>query len=236
MKFKRVIALLAAMAMVFGLSSTPVFARDYVQSWVSCCGNITANGTHDCSVGRVQMSSNLNTGNFSVTWQTKIQGRGFNNLQGVGWRTGRDNRVMGYNAGSFNHTSGSTGCTYLTAYGWFRSPLTEWYVVDRWANYGNTTGTNHGTVSVDGGTYNVISERMTGANITGNGPFLKIKSVRNAQRPIGQNNTVTFQTHVNRWRQVSNPDFRNLSQHDYQTIIIEGFQSSGNANVTMWGN
>ncbi|MCL2051000.1 MAG: glycoside hydrolase family 11 protein [Lachnospiraceae bacterium] len=234
MKIKRVIAVVLAMTMVFAIGSTPVFARDYFQSWTSCCGNITANGTKDCSVGKVTVSSSLSTGQFNVTWETKIQGRGFNSLQGMGWRTGRDNRVLNYNAGLFNHTSGGNGCTYFTGYGWMRSPLTEWYVVDAWVNYGNTTGTNHGTLTSDGGTYNVISEQMTGANITGNGPFLKIKSVRTSQRTLNQNNTITFQNHINRWRQVTNPNFTNLSQHDYQTVIMEAYQSSGSANATVW--
>ncbi|MCL2718035.1 MAG: glycoside hydrolase family 11 protein [Lachnospiraceae bacterium] len=251
MKLKRLAALIIAMTMIVGISSgIPVSGQvqnlacccsslvsapsTFVHSWASCCGAMPTNGSHNCPRFSMQINSNLNTGNISVSWQSKSAG--VNNQHGIGWSIGRDNRVMNYNAGAFNQTGGGTGCTYLTAYGWFRSPIAEWYIVDRWVNYGNTTGINHGTVNADGGTYRIITENMTGPNITGNGPFTRVKSIRTAQRAIGQNNSITFQNHVNRWRQITNPDLRNLSQHGPQAVIIESYNSSGNANFTVWGN
>jgi endo-1,4-beta-xylanase len=119
----------------------------------------------------------------------------------------------------------------LAYYGWTRNPLIEWYVVENWVNYGNTTGTQHSTFTSDGGTYRVITENMNGANINGNGPFKKVKSVRSSPRSLGQNNTITFANHTNAWRNAGHPLG---SDHSYQAFIVEGYNSSGNANVTVW--
>jgi endo-1,4-beta-xylanase len=232
LKMKKTIALFVATLMIFSIfASTPVFARNYVQNWASDRGNGAANGRITGSNGWVDLTTNLNTGNFSVSWATTRANSGFNNLQGIGWNPGNSTRTVGYNAGAFNHTSGGTGCTYLTFYGWTRNPLIEYYVVDSWVNYGNTTGTQVGTLTSDGGTYRIIWENMVGANIDGNGPFKKVKSVRSTQRTQRQNNTITFANHTNAWR---NAGHGLGSNHSYQAMIVEGYNSSGNANVTVW--
>jgi len=232
LRIKRFLALSVAIMMVLSLfASMNVFARNYVQNWTSDMGNGPQNGTTNGRDGTVTLRTNLSTGNFDVTWRTTRANSGWNNLQGIGWSVGRENRTIGYNLGVFNHTSGNTGCTYATFYGWTRNPLIEYYVVENWVNYGNTTGTRHGTVSSDGGTYNIITENMRGANIDGNGPFKKVKSVRTSQAPRGSNNVITFANHARAWR---NAGHGLGSQWSYQAYIIEGFNSSGHANATVW--
>jgi len=230
---KKIAAFFVAATLCVGAFGTNVFARNYVQNWTSDNGNGPANtnGRRTGSDGWVDLTSSTSTGAFTVSWATTRSGSGFNNLQGVGWNPGTSNRVVNYNLGVFNHTSGGTGCTYGTFYGWTRNPLIEYYVVDNWVNYGNTTGTQHSTFSSDGGTYRIITENMNGANIDGNGPFKKVKSVRSSQRNTGQNNTITFGNHSSAWANAGHPLGSNMN---YQAYIIEGYNSSGNASATVW--
>src|SRR5262245_36226733 len=61
--------------------------------------------------GRYSVSWNLGSGNF---------------VGGKGWSSGSPSRRVGYNAGVWS----PNGNAYLTLYGWTRSPLIEYYVVD----------------------------------------------------------------------------------------------------------
>ncbi|MCL2034151.1 MAG: glycoside hydrolase family 11 protein [Oscillospiraceae bacterium] len=231
---KRILAFLVAMLMcvsIFG-GMTAFASLNYHQNWTSDLGNGPISGTRTGNQGTVTFNGNLSTGNFTVSWRTSPTNSGYNNLQGLGWSTGTSSRRIGYNLGVFNHTSGSNGCTYGCVYGWARSPqLYEYYVVDNWVNYGNTSGSHRGSLTSDGGTYNIYTESTNGPNINGSGPFFKIKSVRTSQRPTGQNNVVTFQNHINAWASQAGVS---LSNHDYQAYIIEGYNSAGNANATVW--
>ena len=214
MKIKRILALLIVMTVVLSIfNGTTVFALNYVI-------NEGANSN---------MTYNLNTGTFSVSWtipRPPITG----NRNGIGWLPGTNTRTIGYNAGGFNHTSGGIGFTCLAFYGWTRNPLIEYYVAESWVNY-VTTGTQVGTLVSDGGTYRIIWENMIGANIDGFGPYKRVKSVRSTSRPQSQNNTITFANHTNAWRNAGHPLGTN---HFFQVLMIEGFNSSGNAIVTVW--
>ena len=230
-KSKKVIAFLMAALMCAGLlAGTGAFAAlDYYQNWTSDNGNGSSSGTSTGSNGTVTFSCNLSTGNFSVTWRTTRQN--FNNLQGVGWNTGKASRKIGYNLGVFSVTSGSTGCAYAGVYGWTRSDLIEYYVIDNWVNYRPTGGTRLGSVSSDGGTYDIYKESHNGPNINGSGPFTQVRSVRTSQRATRSNNTVTFQNHANAWNSAG---ARLGSSWSYQTYIVEGYNSAGSGNATVW--
>jgi endo-1,4-beta-xylanase len=227
-----IIALLSILMLGGAFSSIPAYARlDYFQNWTSDNLNGQANGTSNGRDGTVTFTSNMNTGSFNTTWTTTRASSGFNNLQGLGWATGRANRRIGYNLGILQHTSGHTGMTIGAFYGWTRGPLIEYYVIDNWLNHRSTPGTRLGTFTSDGGTYEVYRASRVGHNIDGYGPFIQLKSVRTAPRPLGQNNTITFQNHVNAWASFGQPIG---NQWSYQAYIVEGFESSGRGNATVW--
>lgn len=227
-----IIALISVLMISGIFSSTPAFASiDYHQNWTSDNLNGPANGTSNGRDGTATFNSNRQTGNFSATWTTTRANSGFNNLHGLGWATGQANRRIGYNLGILEHTSGFTGMTIGAFYGWTRGSLIEYYVIDNWLNYRSTPGTRLGTFTSDGGTYEVWREHRVGHNIDGYGPFTQLKSVRTTPRPLGQNHTITFQNHVNAWESFGQPLG---SQWSYQAYIVEGFESSGRGNATVW--
>jgi endo-1,4-beta-xylanase len=164
-------------------------------------------------------------GNYSTSYS--LGGSG-NLVAGKGWATGSTSRRVGYNAGVFNAGSNS----YLTLYGWSTNPLVEYYVVDSWGGFMPPGGAALlGTVSSDGGTYNIYrTQRVNQPSIIGNATFYQFWSVRTSKRQQGVNNTITFANHVNAWRSRG----LNLGTMNYQILATEGFGSNGSSNVTVW--
>ncbi len=164
-------------------------------------------------------------GNYSVSWNL---GSG-DFVGGKGWSPGSASRKVGYNAGVW----APNGNAYLAFYGWTRNPLVEYYVVDSWGSFRPPGGNALGSVTTDGGTYQLYRvQRNNAPSIDGNNTnFTQFWSVRTSKRPTGSNQTITFANHVAAWRNVG----LNLgTTFVYQIMATEGFQSSGSSNLTAW--
>lgn len=154
---------------------------------------------------------------FSVEWNN------INNLLGrKGVRPGTASNVVTYDA-----DYQPNGNSYLCVYGWTKSPLIEYYIVDSWGDWRPPGGTSLGTVTSDGGTYDIYkTERVNQPSIEGTKTFFQYWSVRQGKRTSG---SITVGNHFAAW-EAKDMDMGALYE---VSMTVEGYQSSGTATVSM---
>lgn len=167
----------------------------------------------------------LRDGGYRVRWSLRPSG---NLVAGRGWRRGSSNRVVSYRIRRFE--PGANG--YLALYGWSRNPLVEYYVVDDWGGFTppGPSAEPMGVVRSDGGTYRMYRTlRVEQPSIAGKSTFVQYWSVRTERRAPTGYGVITFGNHVAAWRRAG----MTLGSLDYQVLAIEGFGSTGTAEVTL---
>ena len=161
----------------------------------------------------------LNSSNsYSTTWS----GIG-DFVAGVGWNPGSNQTV------SFSGSlSASGGTSLVSLYGWSTNPLVEYYVMENYNGSPPTAGTFMGTVTSDGGTYNIYEhQQVNQPSIQGTATFEQYLAIRTSPTSSG---TVTTQNFFNAWASHG----MNLGTLNYQILATESFGGgSGNSSVTV---
>ena len=171
--------------------------------------------------GTTQMTL-LGGGKFSCSWSN------INNALfriGKKWDCTKTWQQLGSISVKYNVDYQPNGNSYMCVYGWTRSPLIEYYIVDSWGSWRPPGGQSRGTINVDGGTYDIyVTDRINQPSIDGTSTFKQFWSVRTQKQTQG---TISVDKHFSAWTSKN----MQLGKMYEAALTIEGYQSSGKATV-----
>jgi endo-1,4-beta-xylanase len=119
------------------------------------------------------------------------------------------------------------GFSYVGVYGWSENPLHEYYIVDDWFGTRPLFGTKVGTITVDGGTYDVLQNTQNNqpAITGGNATFVQFLSIRQTARQCGH---ISISEHFSQWAQMG----LQLGNLEEARILVEAGGGSGTIDFT----
>ncbi|MCJ1415980.1 hypothetical protein MMC32_002315 [Xylographa parallela] len=211
--------LLAAWASAF-VQATPLDFKNLLPRAGTPSETGTNNGfyySYYTDGGSTATYTNLAGGGYSVNW-----GTGGNLVAGKGYNPGSGHAI------SYTANYKPNGNSYLSVYGWTTGPLVEYYILEDLGTYNPASGLTHkGTVTSDGGTYDIyLGVRTNEPSIQGTATFNQYWSIRQAKRTSG---TVTCQNHFNAWAALG----LKMGAFNYQIVATEAYFSSGSSTVTV---
>jgi endo-1,4-beta-xylanase len=190
--------------------------------------NSNSTGTHDGynyelwkDSGTTSMTLNSG-GTFSCQWSNINnalfrKGKKFNETQ--------THQQLGNISVNYGVDYRPSGNSYLCVYGWTTDPLVEYYIVESWGTWRPPGASSKGTISVDGGTYDIYETTRTNQpSIKGNATFKQYWSVRTSKRTSG---TISVSEHFKAWESRG----MKLGKMYEVALTVEGYQSSGSADV-----
>lgn len=164
----------------------------------------------------------LGGGKFSCEWNN------INNILcriGKKWDCTKTWDQLGTISVAYNVDYRPNGNSYMCVYGWTRSPLIEYYIVDSWGSWRPPGSNSMGTINVDGGTYDIyVTDRINQPSIDGTTTFKQFWSVRTQKKTSG---VISVSKHFEAWTSKG----LNLGLMYEASLTIEGYQSSGSATV-----
>jgi endo-1,4-beta-xylanase len=217
------ILLLIGSACALALATVAALLPGTARAATQVCSNQT--GTIDGAFYTMFVSGGsacitLNSGtSYSATWSSIGDFVG-----GIGSNPGSTSRTVSFS----NSLSASGGTTLVSLYGWSTNPLVEYYVEDNYVPAGNAAGTFMGTMTSDGGTYNIYEHQQVGQpSIQGTATFEQYLAIRTSPVSSG---TITFSNFVSAWASHG----MNLGTMNYQVLATESFGGGrGSDSVTL---
>jgi len=210
---------LFSVALLSALSVQVVSAQTTITgNKVGSHGGYTYEYWKDAGTGTMELKDG---GNFSCTWSL---GDRQNILFRKGLRPGTKNAQITYSA-----VYNPTGNSYLSCYGWTKNPLVEYYIVESWGTWRPPGGSSKGTVTSDGGTYDIYQTTRTNApSIEGTKTFQQYWSVRKTKQTTG---VLTCGNHFSAWATAG----MQMGAFYEVSFKVEGYgtQTGGSADVTM---
>jgi endo-1,4-beta-xylanase len=129
-----------------------------------------------------------------------------------------------YNAPVYKITSGDV--SYLSVYGWTKSPLVEFYIVESHGNYKPPGTPKKGEFEVDGSVYEIYQATRTNQpSIEGTKTFQQYFSVRKNMRTSG---TISVSEHFKKWEELGMA----MGKMYEVAFKVEGYNSAGSAEIT----
>lgn len=171
--------------------------------------------------GTTSMTLNAG-GTFSCQW-SNINNALFR--KGMKFDSSKTHEQLGTITVDYGCNYQPSGNSYLCVYGWTKSPLVEYYIVESWGTWRPPGATSKGTINVDGGTYEVYeTTRENQPSIEGNTTFKQYWSVRTSKRTSG---TISVSEHFKAWEKMG----MKMGKMYEVALTVEGYQSSGSADV-----
>jgi endo-1,4-beta-xylanase len=145
---------------------------------------------------------------------------------GLGFDKTKTPAQIGTISSDFAETkTGSASYSFIGIYGWSVSPLHEYYIVEDWFGSPPAPGPKVGTITVDGGAYDVLTHTQTNQpSIQGTATFQQFFSVRQTARTCGH---ISISEHFSQWTNLG----LQLGNLEEARILVEaGGNASGNIN------
>lgn len=215
-----ILSITICIAIMIILPSTSVFAGEKIYN-----NSTGTHGGYDYELwkdyGNTTMELNDN-GTFSCQW-SNINNALFR--KGKKFNSDKTYQQIGEITVDYGCQYNPSGNSYLCVYGWTRNPLVEYYIVDSWGSWRPPGATPKGTITVDGGTYDVyVTTRVNQPSIDGTKTFQQYWSVRTSKRTSG---TISVSEHFRQWERMG----MKMGNMYEVALTVEGYQSSGSANV-----
>jgi len=164
---------------------------------------------------------------FKATWNNSGD---FLARMGLGLGSNKTYDKFGTFSADFAVTKTGTagGYSYIGIYGWSVSPLIEYYIVDDWfSGRPNPGGSKVGTLTVDGGTYDIYKHQQVNqpAITGGNQTFDQFFSVRQTARSCGH---ISISEHFKQWASLG----LKLGNMEEARILVEAGGGNGSVDFT----
>ncbi len=217
------ILLLIGSACALALATVAAVLPGTARAATQICSDST--GTNDGAFYSMFVSggSACITLNSGTSYSTKWSGIG-DFVGGIGSNPGSTSANISFS----NSLSASGGTTLVSLYGWSTNPLVEYYVEENYIPAGNAAGTFMGTMTSNGGTYNIYEhQQVNQPSIQGTATFEQYLAIRTSPVSSG---SITFSNFVSAWASHG----MNLGTMNYQILATEAFGGgSGSDSVTL---